>query len=173
MILILSNKQELVETIADQFSSSLSAFSTQDESAFKKFNLAPSDLPALLIVKDSSFETYTIRDFTNSKLNREALIHWIEKEQYPLVSKLTPSNQQTILQGHLPTVLHLVDGSDSVSQSKFKDVATTWHKSSEVRTEAVFAEMNRDMWKDYALQKFGINAPNTVIIYDAPVSTIV
>jgi hypothetical protein len=163
----------LVETIADQFSASVSAFSTQDEAAFKKFNLAPSDLPALVIAKDNTFKTYTKHDFTNSKLNRDALVGWIEKEQYPLVSNLNPSNQYTILQGQLPVVLHLVDGSNSINQNKFRDVASNWHKSFETTTEAVFAQMDLNMWKDYALQKFETNAPNTVIIYDVPVSPMI
>lgn len=167
----------LVQKIAGQFTSTVPFYATRDEQSFKKFNLAPSDLPAILIVKDNGYRTYPSHDFQDDKANRESLVRWIEKERYPLVSKLGPSNQQGILQeGTLPVVLHIVNAKDTVSQSKFRDIATVWNKSLKAdQTKVIFAEMDRAMWKDYVRDKFNVQHDETakIVIYDAPVCTIV
>ncbi|KAL9554563.1 hypothetical protein MBANPS3_002756 [Mucor bainieri] len=162
---------ELVQKIAGQFTSTIPFYATQDEESFKKFNLAPSDLPAILIAKDNTFRTYPSHDFVNTKANREALVGWIEKEQYPLVSKLGPSNQQSILQGDAPVVINIVNAKDTVSQSKFRNIANVWSKSLKAdQIKVIFAEMDRAMWKDYVRDKFNIQHDETakIVILDAP-----
>ncbi|KAL7320464.1 hypothetical protein PS15m_000353 [Mucor circinelloides] len=162
---------ELVHKIAGQFTSTIPFYATQDEQSFKKFNLAPSDLPAILIAKDSTFRIYPSHDFVNTKANREALVNWIEKEQYPVVSKLGPSNQQGILQGNVPVVINIVNAKDTVSQSKFRNIANVWSKSLKAdQIKVIFAEMDRAMWKDYVRDKFNIQHDETakIVIFDAP-----
>jgi len=164
---------ELVQKIAGQFTSTVPFYATQDEESFKKFSLAPSDLPAILIAKDNTFRIYPSHDFVNTKANREALASWIEKEQYPLVSKLGPSNQQSILQGDAPVVIHIVNAKDTVSQSKFRNIANVWSKSLKAdQIKVIFAEMDRAMWKEYVQDKFNIQHDETakIVIFDAPVS---
>lgn len=82
-----------------------------------------------------------------------------------------PSNHKSILQGHLPVVLNIVSSQDTLSQSKFRDFATTWFKSSNTDPVLLFAEMDRSMWKNYVLEKFGVVQADEskIIIYDAPV----
>ncbi|EPB86197.1 hypothetical protein HMPREF1544_07009 [Mucor circinelloides 1006PhL] len=162
---------ELVQKIAGQFTSTIPFYATQDEQSFKKFNLAPSDLPAILIAKDNTFRIYPSHDFVNTKANREALVNWIEKEQYPLVSKLGPSNQQGILQGDAPVVINIVNAKDTVSQSKFRNIANVWSKSLKAdQIKVIFAEMDRAMWKDYVRDKFNVQHDETakIVIFDAP-----
>ncbi|GAN07898.1 thioredoxin-domain-containing protein [Mucor ambiguus] len=162
---------ELVQKIAGQFTSTIPFYATQDEESFKKFNLAPSDLPAILIAKDNTFRIYPSHDFVNTKASREALVGWIEKEQYPLVSKLGPSNQQSILQGNKPVVINIVNAKDTVSQSKFRNIANVWSKSLKAdQIKVIFAEMDRAMWKDYVHDKFNIQHDETakIVIFDAP-----
>lgn len=166
---------ELVQKIAGQFTSTIPFYATQDEQSFKKFNLAPSDLPAILIAKDSTFRIYPSHDFVNTKANREALVNWIEKEQYPLVSKLGPSNQQGILQGDVPVVINIVNAKDTVSQSKFRNIANVWSKSLKAdQIKVIFAEMDRAIWKDYVRDKFNVQHDETakIVIFDAPVCTL-
>lgn len=166
---------ELVQKIAGQFTSTIPFYATQDEQSFKRFNLAPSDLPAILIAKDNAYRIYPNHDFENNKANREALTNWIEKEQYPLVSKLGPSNQQSILQGNAPVVINIVNAKDTVSQSKFRNIANVWSKSLKSdQIKVIFAEMDRAMWKDYARDKFNVQHDETakIVIFDAPVCTI-
>lgn len=78
------------------------------------------------------------------------------------------------MQGSLPVILNIVSSQDTVSQSKFRDFASTWFKSSNPDS-IIFAEMDRSMWKNYVLDKFGIIQADKskVIIYDAPVSLFV
>jgi hypothetical protein len=115
-------------------------------------------------------------DFSkNTKSNRDALINWIEKEQYPLISKLGPSNHKSILQGNLPVVLNIVSSNDAISQSKFRNIASSWFKSakSDTANKVIFAEMDRSMWRNYVLDKFNVQHDDKakIIIYDAPVSS--
>lgn len=71
-------------------------------------------------------------------------------------------------------MLNIVSSQDAASQSKFRDFATSWFKSSNIES-VIFAEMDRSMWKNYVLDKFGVIQADKskVIIYDAPVSFIV
>lgn len=154
-------------------------YATQDEESFKKFNVAPSDLPTIIIIKDNGYRMYSeTHDFSkNTKPNRDALVSWIEKEQYPLISKLGPSNHKSILQGNLPVVLNIVSIDDAVSQQKFRNIASAWFKSAKAQEEegekkVIFAEMDRSMWRNYVLDKFNVKHESTskIIIFDAPVS---
>lgn len=167
----------MIEQVANTYTSTIPFYALQDEETFKKFNLASNDLPAVLVTKDGGYRMYTgSHDFSkNTAANREALINWIEKEQYPLVSKLGPSNYKSVLQGDSPVVIHIVKGDDTSSQTKFHEIASSWSKSSSASSsKVIFAEMDRGMWKDYILAKFKIKHDDSakVIIFDAPVSSI-
>lgn len=144
----------------------------QDEETFKRFNLAPTDLPAVLVTKDGGYRIYTgSHGFSkNNAANREALVNWIEKEQYPLISKLGPTNYKSVLQGKSPVVINIVNSNDATSQSKFHDIASSWSTSSDLKV--IFAEMDRSMWRDYLLTKFKIKHDDSskIIIYDPTVS---
>ncbi|KAI8641483.1 thioredoxin-like protein [Parasitella parasitica] len=161
----------LIQKIAGQFIGTIPFYATKDQETLKKFDLAPSDLPAVLIVKDNTHYVYSRGNFEDNKLNYESLTKWIEKEQYPLVSKLGPSNQQSILQGNVPVVINIVNVKDAISQSKFRNIANAWSKSSNAdQSKAIFAQMDRTMWKDYVRDKFKIQHDETakIVIYDAP-----
>jgi hypothetical protein len=61
---------------------------------------------------------------------------------------------------------------DAVSQSKFRDIASKWVKSAKPEDKVVFAEMDRDLWKEYVLKKFNVDhdGSSKLIIYDPSVS---
>ncbi|KAI7894885.1 thioredoxin-like protein [Mucor mucedo] len=165
---------DLIESVAKEFIATIPFYASQDEALLKKFDLKSSDLPIVLITKDNSHLVYTGNHdgfSKNSKSSRDTLIRWIEKGQYPLISKLGPSNHKSILQGNLPVVLNIVSSQDTASQSKFRDFASTWFKSTNSGS-VIFAEMDRSMWKNYVLDKFGVIQADKskIIIYDAPVS---
>lgn len=125
-----------------------------------------------MIAKDNGRRIYPSHDFKNSKVNRDLLSKWIAKEQYPLVSKLGPSNHASILQqSNQVVVLHIVNSKDTASQSKFRNMATVWESSDDTR-KVLFAEMDRTMWQDYVRDKFNIvhDATSKIIIYDTNVS---
>lgn len=129
------------------------------------------DLPVALIAKDNAHRIYPSHDFKNSKTNRDLLSSWVENEQYPLVSKLGPNNHESILQGNHVVVLNIVNAKDTVSQSKFRNIATVWESSVKSNKKVIFGEMDRAMWRDYVLDKFNIQHDETskIIIYDAKV----
>ncbi|CAO3613968.1 unnamed protein product [Mucor hiemalis] len=165
---------ELIEEVAAAYTATIPFYSLQDEETFKKFNLVPSDLPAVLVTKDGGYRMYTgSHDFSNNNAaNREALVNWIEKEQYPLISKLGPTNYKSVLQGKSPVVINIVNSNDATSQSKFHDIASSWSKSTSSDPKVIFAEMDRSMWRDYVLTKFKIKHDDSskIIIYDPTVS---
>ncbi|RCH81167.1 hypothetical protein CU098_003500, partial [Rhizopus stolonifer] len=137
-----------------------------DEACFKKFSVSPSDLPVILIAKDNMYHIYGSHDFSNTKSAQEALIHWIEEEQYPLITKLGPQNGMQVLQGHVPVVINLFDAEDKTSQSKFRMLASAWNKQQH-ETKVIFAEMDRSMWKDYVASKFNIQHETMFSLDDA------
>ncbi|CEP14057.1 hypothetical protein [Parasitella parasitica] len=162
---------ELIQKVASQFTGAIPFYATKDQETFKKFNLAPSDLPVVLIVKDDTHYMYPNHNFEDSKLNRELLAQWVEKEQYPLVSKLAPGNQHSILQGNMPVVINVVNAKDTISQSKFRNIANAWSKSYKAdQNKIIFAQMDRTMWKDYVRDKFKIQHDETakIVVYDPP-----
>ncbi|KAI9480554.1 MAG: thioredoxin-like protein [Benjaminiella poitrasii] len=162
---------ELLEVVSNQFRSTIPFFSTQDEKVLEKYDISPSDLPAVLIAKDNSVRLYHGSHdlFRNTATNRDAFVNWIENEQYPLITKLGPSNQQSVLSdSHSVVVLNIVHAKDTVSQSKFRNIATVWHKSSPSdQIKVIFAEMDRAMWRNYVLDKFGVEHDETakMVIY--------
>lgn len=127
-------------------------------------------------MKDDSPYLYpATHDFTkNNKTNRDSLINWIEKEQYPLISKLGPVNHKSILEGESIVVLSIISSEDKTNQLKFRDMATTWYKSVQGEKKVIFAEMDRSMWRDYISENFNIDHDKTarVIIYDPIVSAL-
>lgn len=167
----------MIEAVAKNYISTIPFYASQDPEIIKKFDLAPQDLPTVIVTKDNGYRTYTgSHDFTkNTKENREALINWIEKEQYPLISRLGPVNQKSILQGSAPVVLNIVNINDATSQSKFRDIASTWFKSAKPEDKVVFAEMDRHLWRDYVLDTFNVNhdSSSKLVIYDPSVSRVI
>ncbi|KAI9256815.1 thioredoxin-like protein [Helicostylum pulchrum] len=161
---------ELIKSVANQYVSTIPFYASKDKKVLSKFDLDSSSIPALLLVKDNSHYLYPATyDFTkNTKSNRDSLIDWIEKEQYPLISKLGPANHKSILQGNSVVVLSIIASHDTVNQLKFRDVATNWYKSDNSKGKnVIFAEMDRSMWRDYVLNEFNIDNDDTarVIIY--------
>jgi hypothetical protein len=162
--------------MADQFVSTLPFYSSSDEKVMIKFGQSTSDLPVVLVSKDNTFKVYASHDFKNTQKNKENLEHWIQREQYPLVSQVGPSNQHIILKGNHRVVLSIVDPSDTAAQSKLRDAAGAWAKTNRPSFElpVIFAQMDRSMWGDYVLAKFKIkqDGQNRIVIYDPTVSPL-
>ncbi|KAI7905550.1 thioredoxin-like protein [Cokeromyces recurvatus] len=163
---------ELLETVSNKFRSTIPFLCTQDDRVLEKYNISSSNLPVALIAKDNKIHMYqNARNLSqNTDKNRNAFINWIENEQYPLVTKLGPNNQQSILQkNHAPpVVLNIVNAKDAISQSKFRNIAKAWYKSTpSTQIKLIFAEMDRAMWKDYVSEKFKVEHDETakIIIY--------
>jgi hypothetical protein len=157
--------------VGNEFLSTVPFFASKDEQLVKRFNLLSIDLPVALIAKDNSHTIYPSHDYQNSKTNRDLLSSWVEKEQYPLVSKLGPNNHQAILEGDQVVVLHIVNPKDTVSQTKFRNIATVWETLDKSDKKVIFGEMDRFMWKDYVSDKFNVQHEerSKIIIYDAKV----
>lgn len=167
--------QDIINKMADQFVSTLPFYSSSDEKLMKKFGQSTSDLPVVLVSKDNTFKVYASHDFKNTQKNKENLEYWIQREQYPLVSQVGPSNQHIILEGNHRVVLSIVDPSDT-ARSKLRDAAGAWAKTKRPSFElpVIFAQMDRSMWGDYVLAKFKIkqDGQNRIVIYDPTVSSV-
>ncbi|KAI8967043.1 thioredoxin-like protein [Mycotypha africana] len=162
---------EMIDSIGRQYMATIPFYASHDELVIDKFN-AKSKLPALLIAKDGMFSMYSKHDFSNLD-DKPALLRWIENVKYPLVSKLGPTNYKSILEGHSPVVLNIINAKDTTSQSKFRDIASNWKVANEggnVSRRVIFAEMDRAMWREYVLEKFNVEHDSTskLIIFNAP-----
>ncbi|KAI8888561.1 thioredoxin-like protein [Backusella circina FSU 941] len=161
---------DIINKMADQFVSTLPFYSSSDAKSMSKFGQSSADLPVVLVSKDNTFKVYPSHDFKNTQKNKESLERWIQREQYPLVSEVGPSNQHIILEGEHRVVLSIVDPKDTVAKNKLRDVAAAWAKTKRPSVElpVIFAQMDRSMWRDYVLTKFKIkhDGENRVVIYD-------
>lgn len=128
-----------------------------------------SDLPIVIILKDGKHKLFT-HDLKDTEINEKRLFDWIEGEQYPLVSRLNPSNYLAILQGDRPVVLNIVNNNDAVSRAKFHAMATSWDNLGQ-GASTVFAEMDRAVWGDYVRDNFSVEYSSNpkVIIYNTEV----
>ncbi|CAO3681401.1 unnamed protein product [Rhizopus stolonifer] len=165
----LSNSKEIPEIIeraAKKYVNTVSFYSTQDPKAFKSYNLGSYDLPIVIILKDGKHKLFT-HDLKDTESNEKRLFDWIEGEQYPLVSRLNPSNYLAILQGDRPVVLNIVNNNDAVSRAKFHAMATSWDNLGQ-GSGTVFAEMDRAVWGDYVRDNFKVeySSDSKVIIYN-------
>ncbi|KAI8367326.1 thioredoxin-like protein [Blakeslea trispora] len=154
----------LIESVATEYAATLPFYASSDEASFKRFGVSPSDLPVMLIAKDNTFQIYGSHDFSNTKSAKDALAHWVEQEQYPLVIQLGPQNGQEILKGNQPVVIHLYH--TKVDADKFHQLANQSDKKSAV----LFATMDTALWKEYVTTKFHVDLTSSsqVLVYDAP-----
>jgi hypothetical protein len=148
----------------------VSFYATEDAKVFKTYNVGYSDIPAVMVLKDGKQKMYTAHDFKDTESNEKTLFDWIEKEQYPLVSKLNPSNYQSILEGKKPVVLNIINAQDIVSQTRFHNAAIAWDRSSQ-GDGAIFAEMDHAIWGQYVRDKFNVEHNNVpkIVIYNTAV----
>ncbi|KAG1045256.1 hypothetical protein G6F43_011304 [Rhizopus delemar] len=173
LVYLSNNKEipELIERAARTYMNTVSFYATEDANVFKAYSVGYSDLPAVMVLKDGKQKMYTAHDFKDTESNEKTLFDWIEKEQYPLVSKLNPSNYQSILEGKKPVVLNIINAQDTVSQTRFHKAAIAWDRSSQ-GDGAIFAEMDHAMWGQYVRDKFNVEHNNVpkIVIYNTATS---
>lgn len=128
-------------------------------------------LPTIVMVKDGKPKMYRSHDFTNTESNQKALLEWIDKEQYPLVAKLSPSNYQSILDGDRTVVMNVIDHADLTDETKFRNVAIAWDRAQSNKAP-IFVQVDKTVWGEYLDSTLNIQVERTpkIIIYNAAVS---
>ncbi|KAG2224824.1 hypothetical protein INT45_008006, partial [Circinella minor] len=151
----------LLQQVAREFIGDLGFYLTSDSQAIGHFNLAPTDLPTLLIVKDGKHVIYPSHQFTNTETVRQSLISWIENEKFPLVSDINPSNAPEILQGTRTAVVGVINKDDHENMAKFRAIAETQSKQQKASKSdrVLFAILEGTTWGNYARTAYAVH-PN-------------
>ncbi|ORE09282.1 thioredoxin-like protein [Rhizopus microsporus var. microsporus] len=155
---------EIFEVAAKTYMNTVSFYASQDSTLIgQQFSL-----PAVVMVKDGKPKMYHSHDFTNTESNQRALLEWIDKEQYPLVAKLSPSNYQSILDGDRTVVMNVVDRPDLTDETKFRNVAIAWDRAQSNKAP-IFVQVDKTVWGEYLDSTLNIQVERTpkVIIYNA------
>ncbi|ORZ02631.1 thioredoxin-like protein [Syncephalastrum racemosum] len=151
---------ELLQHVALECMEGVTFYSSQDAHAIRQFNLAPTDLPAALIVKDGSHIIYPSHQFSNTPKVQDALTAWVQSEKFPLVSQVGPGNAPELLQGNRMVVLGVINEQDTGSKAKFRTMAETYNKKQKAQPAAservLFAEIDGSTWGDYVRTAYSV-----------------
>lgn len=159
-------------------------YSSTDAKLVRQYELALTDLPVAMIVKDGKHLLYPGR-LNNGKegINVESLSNWIELEKYPLVVQVNPMNAMDLLKGQRLVVLGFFsssinnnnDNDDSAARDKFKKLAKKRvdqdRRSKSKSDRALFAQLDMDTYGDSVKSAFNIQKNNlpAFIILDGKV----
>lgn len=148
-----------LETIAPGFMETIPFFTTTDKRSALRFNLAAEDLPAVVIVKDGTFEQF--------KGGVKDLAAWLIKESKPLVTRVLPHNSNQIMKGSQMVVLGITKPDDSDSEWKLREMARIY-KDEHNGNNLTFAQLDGKLWGSFISRAYGIqsNKLPAIIVLD-------
>ncbi|CAO3611654.1 unnamed protein product [Cunninghamella echinulata] len=166
---------EVLDTVGKKFMNGVTFYSSTDEKLVRQYELALTDLPLAMIVKDGHHLLYPGRLSDNNKqVNIESVSNWIELEKYPLVAQVNPMNAPDLLQGERLVVLGFFNNNEDndEARNKFKKLARKRvdqdRRSRSKSDRALFAQLDMDTYGEYVRSAFNIqkNSLPSFIILD-------
>ncbi|CAO3621625.1 unnamed protein product [Cunninghamella blakesleeana] len=154
-----------LETLAEKFKNGVTFYSSTDAKLVRQYELALTDLPVAMIVKDGKHLLYPGR-LTNGA-NIQLLSNWIELEKYPLVISINPMNAMDILKGQRLVVIGFFSSSSNnndASRDEFRKLAKKRieqdRRSNSKSDRALFAELDMDTYGESVQSAFHIQKKN-------------